>query len=375
MIKNEKLLSIIIPTKNRYSTLFEIITFFIRNISERNIEFIIQDNSDDNSEALIFFNELADSRIKYFHTQDKLSIVENTIKSIENSSGEFITFIGDDDFVSPKIMHFVNVMKEKNMDCLIYNPAYFWWGSLNFKKTNHYYQSNAFWNPINQNEVFKEIISNEVLDTFLESGAAFFSSLPKLYHGIIKKEILNKIKDKTGTFLPGSSPDIAFSISISLIIEKYYYVNYPISVFGASNNSGGGFTVSKKHYGKLEDQVHLPKKCIENWSDKIPRIWSEKTIYAQTTIEVLKAFKSIKKFNYKKFYASMIVYEPYLIKYLTPILFKEFGLNIFKYFYFVLIVLKKITGKMFREFKIKTKKQPYDVIIIKDLQEIFNLIK
>ena len=218
MEKNKKLLSIIIPTKNRYSTLFEVITFFIKNISEKNIEFIIQDNSDDNSEAVIFFNELADSRIKYFHTHDKLSIVENTIKSIENSSGEFISFIGDDDFISPKIMHFVNVMKENNMDCLIYNPAYFWWGSLNFKKTNHYFQPNAFWNPLNQNEVFKEIISNEALDTFLESGAAFFSSLPKLYHGIIKKDILYKIKDKTGTFLPGSSPDIAFSIAISLTV-------------------------------------------------------------------------------------------------------------------------------------------------------------
>ena len=303
---NSTLLSVLIPTKNRYSTLFEVITLFVKYINEKNIEFIIQDNSDENREALFFFNERSDIRIKYFHTSDKLSIVDNTIKSIENSSGEFLIFIGDDDFISPKIMRFVNEMKEKNMDCLIYNPAYYWWGSLNFANKNHYFQPNAFWNPHNQNEIFEEKNANAELYAFLDSGAAFFSSLPKLYHGILRKNVLNKIKEITGTFLPGSSPDLAFSIAISLSINKYYYVNYPISVFGASNNSGGGWTVSKKHYGKIEDQAHLPKKCLENWSDKIPRIWSEKTIYAQTTIEVLKEFKSIEKFNYKGGYFGTI---------------------------------------------------------------------
>lgn len=375
MEKYKYLLSIIIPTKDRYECLVPVISALIKNIDNIDVEFIIQDNSNDNTVITNFLNSSDDDRVKYFYNTYKMSIVDNTICAIDNARGKYLIFIGDDDLVSPYIYKFVQYINQKGIDCLVYNAAYYWWNSIQFKEENYFHRKEALWLPPKETLVFEKRDSSAELEIMLQSGSGIFQRLPKFYHGIVKRNVLDEIKFKTGTYLPGSSPDIAFSTALSLVLDRYYYVNFPLTVFGASKNSGGGWTASNKHYGKIEDQKHLPKNIIENWNPLIPRIWSEKTIYAQTVTEVLKVFKSNNQFNYITFYGTMLAYEPYLVKFLIPSARLYCGFNFLNYFKIAYVFIKKKLGIFYRKIKFFSKTYDYDVVIAKDVDVVMEKLK
>jgi glycosyltransferase involved in cell wall biosynthesis len=375
MEKYKNLLSIIIPTKNRYECLIPVVSALLRYIENEDVELIIQDNSDNNSEGLLFFEQLKDQRVKYFYHHESLSIQDNTIFAIDNANGKYLIFIGDDDLVSPYIYDVVKFIDKKNIECLVFNAAYYWWHTVDFEKENYFHRKNALWLPFSQSLELVERNTQDELEIMLQSGAGIFLRLPKFYHGIVRRDILEQIKVKTGSYLPGSSPDIAFSTALSLVLDKYYFINFPISVFGASGNSGGGMTVRKQHYGKIEDQKFLPKNIIDNWNPLIPRIWSEKTIYAQTVTEVLKVFNSDKKFNYISFYGTMLAYEPYLVKVLIPAVKSYCGFSIFYYLKIVVVYLKKRSGILYRKFKFSSKSYDYDVVIAKNVDVVMEKLK
>ena len=130
MEKYKYLLSIIIPTKDRYECLIPVISALIKNIDNTDVEFIIQDNSNDNTVITNFLNSSDDDRVKYFYNTCKMSIVDNTICAIDNARGKYLIFIGDDDLVSPYIYKFVQYINQKEINCLVYNAAYYWWNSI-----------------------------------------------------------------------------------------------------------------------------------------------------------------------------------------------------------------------------------------------------
>ena len=371
----KNLLSIIIPTKNRYECLIPVILAISKYVYGNDIEVIVQDNSDNNAKGLTFFNQFNDSRIKYFYSSESLSIQDNTIHAINNSTGKYLIFIGDDDLVFPDIYTIVQYLCKNNIECLVYNAAYYWWNSVDFKKEDHFHRKNALWIPLNPSIHMIKRDTEHELQIMLESGSGMFSRLPKFYHGIVTRNILDKIKEATGTYLPGSSPDIAFSTSLSLVLKEYYYINFPVSVFGASRNSGGGMTARKQHFGKIEDQKFLPKETIKNWNNFIPRIWSEKSIYAQTVTEVLKAFKSPKKFNYLSFYGTMLAYEPYLLRFILPVIKSYCKFNIVYYLMIIIIYFKKRLGILFRKFRFSTRTYQYDVLVLSDVNLVMETLK
>lgn len=375
MEKYNKLLSIIIPTKNRYECLIPVVIALLKHIKNDNLELIIQDNSDDNKKGLYFFDNFEDQRVKYSYHKESLSIQDNTIFAIDQASGKYLIFIGDDDLVSPHIYKFVEFLDKKSIECLVFNSAYYWWNSVSFEKENKFHRKNALWVPINQSLELVERSAHVELEIMLQSGSGIFLRLPKFYHGIVRRDVLEQIKDITGTYLPGSSPDIAFSTALSLVLERYYYVNFPLSVFGASRNSGGGMTVRKEHHGKIEDQKFLPKNIVENWNKYIPKIWSEKTIYAQSVTEVLKTFKSKKQFNYIAFYATMLAYEPYLAKDLIPAVKLYCGFNFLNYFKISYVFVKKKLGIIYRYIKIFSNTYDYNVVIANDVDIVMEQLK
>jgi glycosyltransferase involved in cell wall biosynthesis len=368
------LLSIIIPTKNRYKTLIPVIKSILKNINTEQIELVIQDNSDDNKDVLNYFNSNIDSRLKYFYISKNMSIAENTIAATENAKGKYLIFIGDDDIVAPDIIDFVYQLDEIDGDCLIYSSAFYWWDSVEFKRKTHYHRNNTLWLPQNISKDFKKLSSKIELESMLKLGAVGYFSLPRYYHGIVKKTVLDSIKIATGSILPGSCPDISFATSISLVIDEYYFINYPLSVFGASKNSGGGFTASKKHFGKIEDQPFLRDNILQEWDPMIPKIWSERTIYPQTVFEVLKEFDSKLKINYTSFYSSMFVYETYLFKYLLPVLFNYLKKKPFKFIPFVYLVLKNKLSKWYNMYKASNKKMNFDVYEVSEIDKVMEVL-
>lgn len=363
------LLSIIIPTKNRYSCLFPVIEAITKYVQRQDMEIVIQDNSDDNSLAIEYFDKINDDRCRYFYVKESISISDNTLLALKNVSGKYVTFIGDDDLVSPYIMNVVDRMNILNIEALTFNCGYYWWNTVDFEKENYYKRKKAFWIPDNISSDFIEKQSLPEMHKLLNNGGTGIFELPRFYHGIVTKDVLDRIYRQVGTYLIGSCPDISFATSIAFVVDKYYYINYPVTIYGASKNSGGGWSASNKHYGKIEDQFFLKDNILDVWDDKIPRIWSAQTIYAETVSEVLRGFGILERLNYSAFYASMLVYEPFLFKYLKPLLVIHFRKNRREILVFLKIVFRKLLGRLYRNIKFRSKKCGFEVVLAQNVDE------
>jgi len=96
------LISVIIPTHNRVNLLLEAIDS-VRNQTYRNVEIVvIDDKSSDNTEEVV--NDLVkiDSRIKYFKNVRNSGPSATRNIGIDNTKGEFISFLDDDDVWEPE---------------------------------------------------------------------------------------------------------------------------------------------------------------------------------------------------------------------------------------------------------------------------------
>jgi hypothetical protein len=364
------LLSIIIPTKNRYGTLCPVVEILLDNIEGDDYEIVIQDNSYENAIAEKWVRGLNNDRIKYFYTAQTIDIVQNVTLALENSIGEYLIVIGDDDFVSPYILEITNFLKSHDIKCLMYSAGYYWWDSVEFVKESEFFNKKTYWEPLNINFELVRMESKNELDYVLSQGGITYYRLPRLYHGLVKREILDNIKKRIGTYLIGISPDMGFSVEIALTVDHYYFINYPVSVFGASKNSGGGWTASKTHFGKIEEVEFLPRNSKEGWDPLLPKIWSEQITYAQTIYNVFKSFHVDLKINYEMFYASMIANEMMLYSYAKPVIKQYFKNNLIKYINLYRKAAFKIFIRKSRIFRFKVgmfKFKKYDQLSINGL--------
>ncbi len=282
----EYLLSIVVPTKDRYFYLKHLIKL-VKGFDSREIELVIQDNTADNSEIIEFLNQINYTDLKYFHTKEQISVSDNATKAILNSTGEYICFIGDDDGVTRYIIDAVKWMKNNNYNILKSSLAIYKWPSFRSQK-GYDVSSSVLFNDYRY--TIEKRNCRDSLKKLLSSGIDTLVYMPKVYNGIVKKELLYKIFNKCGTFFPGPSPDMANAVALSLIEKQYIYIDYPIIIGGHSSHLGGNANRYRKGIGPLEDQPFIAQKYIDGWSKNIPKVWASRTVWPESAITALKSF-------------------------------------------------------------------------------------
>ena len=307
-----KKLSIIIPTKDRYDTLFQVVASIIEYVPTEFLEIVVSDNSADNTKAEEFFaNDIYKDVINYSYCTGVLSMVENTERALHLATGKYLLFIGDDDFVSPYIMKIVEMMERQNINSLVYPVANYFYNNVEFIKEY------AFNKPATLQIIKNPDLSVTKKSTAIErdkvcaSGAIFIGGLPRLYHGIIHRSLLDEIIKKYNKSVPGPCPDMTLSMSLAEIMDDYYFIKYPVSVSGASSASEGGKGPTKKHVVRLEEKKWLNQKDIKDWDVNLPRIFSRETIWAQCVYHVLSISGDARVINYQKLYSSMLIDCPH----------------------------------------------------------------
>lgn len=369
------LLSIIIPTRNRYEVLIPVIDAFLDHIIGTDYEIVVQDNSDNNNLWLEYSLKRHDNKIKYFYEAEPLTMKDNTNRAFENSNGEYWIFMGDDDFVSPYILDVVKMMQSEKINALIYTLSpYYWWTNVKFEKEDSYMRRGAFLMP---NKINTELIKKDTeqeLDNLLYKHAALgLGNIPRLYNGIVKSEVMENIKERMGDYLVGSCPDLSLSISLALTIDYCYYLDYPVGVFG---KSGIRHNAKEAHFRTLDNVPFLPENIQEIWSKDIPPYWCDFTMWPQTAYETLNAFQSNKRINFVPMYASIIIrysQEKVLVMSALKLFFRHAKFNILKYFEFMFLLTRKVIGKIY--YKIIKVERPLTVTILPTANDVMKYLK
>lgn len=319
------LLSIVVPTKNRYIYLENFVSSFTA-FSAAEIELIIQDNSDDQSKDFLgFLEQCNDKRIKYAYKEGWLSVVENCDLGIGAAAGEYICMLGDDDGMSFRTsLEVVKYCINNGHDAAIVNKAEYYWPDTSHAVWKDLLAGNIFYN--NYTYQVKPISVEQELKAVLKEGAArTLRSLPRVYHGFVRRETLFQLKEISGSYFPGPSPDMANAIGLAKVVKNMVEIDAPAVISGHSKKSTGGMGGEKKHHGSIENQLHLPKETSALWSVKIPKFWSGATIYAESAKEALVRTNNSKSFklNYKYLLAFCLVFESSYMKEIMNVILKN----------------------------------------------------
>lgn len=294
------LVSVVVPTKNRYKYLKYLIQL-IDGFKLPELEFVIQDNSDDNTEIVEYLKAFPSPNIKYYYSNESLTMSGNGELAIKNSSGEYVCYIGDDDGVCRNIVDWAKWMKENNVKAIYnQNNVFYRWGGK--AKVMAPYKG-----------MVKHQSSKEI-DKLLRRGMCLAkTNLPMLYHGIVRRDVLDGIIQKIGTLFPSVPPDISGSICLAYNIDEYYEIRTPIIINGASAMTGGG-VIQKGGVLGLSDVPFINEKNIKEWEPSIPPIWCGSYAWAESGIKTLKRLGDVEKVkivNIDYFLAKAIALRPH----------------------------------------------------------------
>lgn len=311
-MENNILVSVIIPTKNRHLQLMETLIahkFWPLDLREK-IEVVIADNSVNSisQEDLIKINSIFPNT-KYNHIKKELTISDNFNHGYKLSSGNWIVFIGDDDFFMPSIIDAIEKSNHENIDSLIYNPHKYYWESCKFTNANVYGSPST----IVLSKPWPEEIVNpktEIIKS-IKNGGLTIEKMPRGYHGLIRRDVFGKYcTHLDGQFYLGS-PDISIACILSCSKMKVKSVSKSLTIYGASAGSGGGMTTSKTHVLTLDNAVFLSSDFRKKWSVTIPKYWSEYSVFPASILYVKKIYNlSIPiKLNYASIYVTCLLNE------------------------------------------------------------------
>ena len=306
------LLSVIIPTHNRAKYAVSTINSVL-SISEA-VQVVVTDSSSVDEITPHFQNLTDQSRLKIIRTSDSISVVENFNIACQAADGEYLVFIGDDDFVSSEILSLAEWAKANAVDSLKLNfPALYYWPDFRHASRGDVYAGTLHISPFSG-----KIKSHSAKKAFWHSLANFGGGvleMPRAYAGMLSSSLANAIVNKYGMLFGGVSPDIYSSAIISIEARNCMTVDFPIVVPGASGESTTGQSASGGHYGELRENPHISAFRDLVWDKRIPEFYSVPTVWS---FSLLKATELISQVhpdlnttpNFARLILKCLIYHP-----------------------------------------------------------------
>lgn len=310
------LLGIVIATRNRHKYARAAVESILINPDPR-LELVIQDNSDNRTLELELAPYLEDRRLTYQYAPPPLSAMSNFNKAIELSTAEYICMIGDDDGVNPEILEATNWASLNGIDALVGSlTANFRWAGTGLKNTMFTKMTDSTLTLTHFSGKFRHIDIEKSLRRFGGAGFTYYLEfdLPKLYHGIVKRSLLEELHRRSGNYINALSPDIYLSVALASLAKKLIVVDYPLTLPGVCPGSGSVEEGAiKKHSKKLEDAPHLQGNAGYVWRDEVPSIYCVETLWTESALHALQAMNRrdlLKLFNPYRMYANIINSNP-----------------------------------------------------------------
>ena len=212
-------LSIAIPTVNRKTfleiTLKEFIPQIKRNLGE--VELVISNNaSDDDTDDFIQELRKKNTFIKYYKSEERLSLFESFSKAAEHASGEFAILWGDDDIPAPFFVETIlNIIEnEEKIGIIHFNRL------IGYNDGNNMRGLKIFENTFNQTilkyEKIREFTNRHLYETTFMSTVVFK-----------KADWVNGLNFNTSSHY---GFEFLGTIYFGLANEKCIYINYPLCI-------------------------------------------------------------------------------------------------------------------------------------------------
>ena len=247
-------LSICVPSRNRQASFRQTIRDLVAN-PRNDVEFIFADNSSDPDIMNTFMAGLADPRIRYLPSINRaLPMQDNWERTMAAASGEWITFIGDDDYVDPDVIDTIGEIaaRRPEVDAVGWNRMTFKWPDYRPFPGNTCMSLGT--------DVVLTDRGQQLRTLFLWQGA---TSMPKAvftpYHGAVRRTVMERIHQTfSNRYFEHPTVDFDCSGKVLLTARELAYIDRPFSVLGATATSNsaavGRFNWVEKIHEAMEEE-------------------------------------------------------------------------------------------------------------------------
>jgi hypothetical protein len=299
------LLSVVIPTHERARYAVDSIHSILA-ISSGELEVVVSDtSSDDGLIRAVGLGTAAggDPRLRYLRPQQPLDMTGNHNFAVAQARGDFVCLIGDDDSITSHLVDAAGWARRNAVRCVAPNVVsnYVW---PDFR--SRFFGAGHAARLYLPREVggASERGATTALEVALEGAVQGTDGLPKIYHGLVSREVLEKVRERTGQYFHGSSPDVAGAVAIAAVLAEegrnFHTVDFPLTLPGASGGSNTGRSALNRHVGRLTDEAQTRGFVESGWSGGVPRYFSAETVWAHAAIESLSRLAPtlLPRFNY-----------------------------------------------------------------------------
>lgn len=301
------LLSVVIPTHNRARYAIHAIASLLA-IPNAELEIVVSDTSTDGELSAQLTAQttqfLKDPRLKYVRPAGSLDMTGNHNAAIEAATGEYVCLIGDDDTISADALLAAAWAKERDIEVIAPNVvANYVWPDFRSRLMGTGHASRLYFAKRFGGAVIHD--SALALASALNNAAQGTDGLPKIYHGIVKRSVLERIHKLSGAYFHGSSPDVSGAIGLALCSKSFVVVDYPLTIPGASGGSNTGRSAMNTHKGKLSQESQTKGFETGGWSLGVPRFFSVETVWAHAALETIRriAPDQVAAFNFARLIA------------------------------------------------------------------------
>ena len=231
-------LSICVPSRNRQRYFQDVITALTKT-KRQDIQFVFSDNSDDPELMNSFMMRFADDpRVVFLpSTGTTLAMMDNWERTIRATTGEWISFIGDDDYIDPDLVLVLKKVIEAfpDLDAFDWSQLYYNWPGVSSIQANNFIELESKCFEVPQPLLYRRAFRWEAAIVVPISG---FS----VYHGAIKRDLADRIRDTFGgRYFEHPTPDFDFGFKAVLLGKRFVWSQRPLSVLGccAESNTAG----------------------------------------------------------------------------------------------------------------------------------------
>lgn len=243
MARNMRL-SICVPSRNRQYYFQKTIEGLLRSKRD-DLEFVLVDNSDDPSVMNDYMRaHEGDPRIVYLPSADRtLPMIENWERTLAAATGDWVTVIGDDDFIDPDVMTVLKKVVAVNpeTEAFAWSVVAYSWPSPEQKSTSIHVPFNSFVVKVPREQLLKRMFGWYEATTVPTSGYS-------IYHSAVSRDLLDRIRRKYGGRY-FEHPVIDYDMAMKVMVEgkHFAFCQRTFSVMGSCPES------NSYSIGKLAD--------------------------------------------------------------------------------------------------------------------------
>lgn len=266
--------TIVIPTRERPHTLEHTLTTCLAQ--EGDFEVVVSDNwSGPRTRELV--EGRGDPRVRYVRTPALLAMTDSLEFAVSHARGEYVVIQGDDDgllaHALTTIEHILNATRTPLLrwDCAVYN-----WPDVR----NAHFLPDALLLPLTQKRTGHALHACDSRDTMraAANGDVSYSELPVIYNAAIRRELLDRLRARTGRVFKTRTPDVYTAFAVAALVPEFHSLRAPLGICGRSGASTGvarhfckkGSPIDNE-FRRLNEAAGLP---LHPWVPDVPPIAS-----------------------------------------------------------------------------------------------------